>query len=289
MASNRHYQALGEAEAAAAIRALDEEWIRIKRNSPLAGEILNSPVSRFFRRYQEQNPEKYGEIFATDARGAAVAMSKRLSDYYQGDEQWWIEAFANGKGEVFLDDRGYDDSVNSQPHLHAITTVDLPLHKRTLPPGARKGISGERWVHTSWVVLLDMDQDTIFAPVTVLQRVNYLILALVLITGIAVAALLARSITRPIEILRRSAQTISEDNLDHRVGRLSRDEIGGLGTALDKMTGHLQQTLTSRDKLDLEIKERKQAEAAANQRLTLTLDELRDSQEREAAPFPVTR
>jgi len=49
----------------------------------------------------------------TDKEGATVAMTKILSDYYQSDESWWEHAYNNGQGDVFIDDRGFDDSVGA--------------------------------------------------------------------------------------------------------------------------------------------------------------------------------
>ncbi len=40
-------------------------------------------------------------------------MTKILSDYYQADEEWWQKSWNQGRGEVFLDDRGYDKSVET--------------------------------------------------------------------------------------------------------------------------------------------------------------------------------
>ena len=63
--------------------------------------------------YIARNPGKYGEIFVTDARGATVAMTAPLTDFYQADEAWWSDCFRGGMGFVGLDDRGYDLSVGA--------------------------------------------------------------------------------------------------------------------------------------------------------------------------------
>ena len=111
--ANGHYRGRTDDEALLEIAALDHKWISQKGKTPKAKEIVATQLSAFFRRYQDRNDEKYGEIFVTDAKGANVAMTKTLSDYYQADESWWKESFAGGKGAVFIDDRGYDESVGA--------------------------------------------------------------------------------------------------------------------------------------------------------------------------------
>ena len=107
------YVGLTDDEAFASINAFDQEWINKKKKTKKAREVAAHPLSEFFREYQDRNPDKYGEIFVTDVKGANVAMTKALSDYYQADEVWWKGGYNDGKGGVFIDDRGFDESVGS--------------------------------------------------------------------------------------------------------------------------------------------------------------------------------
>ena len=91
----------------------DAQWIDAERHTPLADRIVTNALSRQLITYQQRGGERYGELFITDARGAALAMTKRLSDYYQADEEWWSGAFADGAGGVFYDDRGFDATVQA--------------------------------------------------------------------------------------------------------------------------------------------------------------------------------
>jgi PAS domain S-box-containing protein len=54
---------------------------------------------------------EYGEIFLTNKFGALVASTAKLSTFAHGQKYWWLGSYNNGKGKVFFDDRGYDDSV----------------------------------------------------------------------------------------------------------------------------------------------------------------------------------
>ncbi|MBI5184549.1 MAG: HAMP domain-containing protein [Nitrospinae bacterium] len=93
------------------ILRLDREWVSTQGHCPEADRIMAAPLSGFLAEYQNSNPESYGEIFVTDAKGATVAMTRVLSDFYQADEAWWISGYGEGKGMSLFDDRGYDQSV----------------------------------------------------------------------------------------------------------------------------------------------------------------------------------
>jgi PAS domain S-box-containing protein len=79
----------------------------------------------------------------------------------------------------------------------------------------------------------------------------------------------SRKITAPIHKLHEGTEIIGKGNLDYKVGTGSKDEIGQLSRAFDKMTEDLKKTTTSIVDLNREINERKLAEEA-----------LRESEER---------
>lgn len=69
-----------------------------------------------------------------------------------------------------------------------------------------------------------------------------------------------RLIIRPIHSLQNSADQIAKGDLDTRSTINTNDEIGSLAKSLDNMAKNLQSTMTSRDKLLVEIKQRKIAQ-----------------------------
>jgi diguanylate cyclase (GGDEF)-like protein len=80
-----------------------------------------------------------------------------------------------------------------------------------------------------------------------------------------VSLLLGRRIAKPIVALSATAQVIGDGNLDTRASELSNDEIGSLAKSLNRMVINLQDTMTSRDELLYEVKQRKQAEEKIQQ------------------------
>ena len=56
-------------------------------------------------------PEFFGEIFLTNRYGVIIATSKKLTTLAHAHKYWWIGSYNEGKGRVFFDDRGYDESA----------------------------------------------------------------------------------------------------------------------------------------------------------------------------------
>ena len=94
--------------------------------------------------------------------------------------------------------------------------------------------------------------------------VRLLLLSAVLVTllSAAVAIFITRSIVKPLEALHKGTEAIKQGNLDYKVATNSKDEVGQLSRAFDRMTEDLQKTTTSINELNKEIVERKRAEDA---------------------------
>ncbi|MGD9000285.1 MAG: PAS domain S-box protein [Granulosicoccaceae bacterium] len=108
--ANKHYVDNPQ-QAMQTAQLVDANWIAASGDVPLAKTIAGNNLSTFLQAYQQQYPDRYGEMFVTDVHGYAVAMTRTLSDYYQADEQWWYDSY--NSGQVFIDDRGYDTSANA--------------------------------------------------------------------------------------------------------------------------------------------------------------------------------
>lgn len=111
--ANYAYSGKSEDEIQTAIHQIDSEWIKSKGETGTVDRILNNELSNLLKEYQSRHPAKYGEIFVTDTKGAVVGMTANLSDFYQADEGWWEDSYDEGRGGVFIDDRGFDKSVGA--------------------------------------------------------------------------------------------------------------------------------------------------------------------------------
>jgi signal transduction histidine kinase len=90
-----------------------------------------------------------------------------------------------------------------------------------------------------------------------------LVLGILLISN---TVLLQRAVVKPVLQLHAGAEIIGAGNLDYKVGTTSKDEIGELSRAFDRMTTNLQKVTVSRDELVREMAERQQAEEALRDR-----------------------
>lgn len=131
--ANDAYAELAPPAAKASIDEIDRKWIERGAPYDIAQRILHDDISVFLKKRLANQPENYGEIFLTDRFGATVAMTKVLSDYNQSDEQWWWSAYNAGQGQVFIDDRGYDTSVE-----HVVVGVVVPIKQGDQATGVLK-------------------------------------------------------------------------------------------------------------------------------------------------------
>lgn len=152
--SNRQYQRVYEEEILKRIQEKDEQW-----NTPAGAEaasaMLASPASEALRRKLRVQPA-FLRITVTDRRGATVAATHKTIDYYQGDEEYWQDIFATGRGAVSLTDVLYDDAskhhyigvgvpvvnenndmIGTLDALVDISTLFPFVHQSDLGPGGR--------------------------------------------------------------------------------------------------------------------------------------------------------
>jgi PAS domain S-box-containing protein len=164
-----------------------------------------------------------GQVIASaGAEAAPVVRAPELAAMRAGRAGW-----GEGEGSTGL-------------RLRAFAPVPLVLHARTPAAGSRPGISGERWEPARWYVFVDVQSGTAFAPVAALQRLAVALVAVALLMAWLVAAAMARSVSRPLRLLRDGAEKIAGGDLGQRLEVESEDEIGEVADAFNKMADALQ-------------------------------------------------
>jgi PAS domain S-box-containing protein len=127
----------------------------------------------------------------------------------------------------------------------------------------KKVIAAWRYIPSlDWGMVAKIDAEEAFADVKNLRNLATIILVIVIVLSSITAFSIAQSISEPIKRLSDGTAIIGSGNLDYKLGTNQKDEIGQLSRTFDKMTSDLKQTTTSRDELNREIAERKQAEEA---------------------------
>ena len=100
---------------------VDRRWQRGEDPDGLATELGRNDCAQALLSALAASPG-YAEAFVTDSRGAVVCMTRRTSDYWQGDEEKWTRAWAAGKGAVFVSAVERDESTGTDL-LH----ISVPL------------------------------------------------------------------------------------------------------------------------------------------------------------------
>ncbi|HZT30628.1 MAG TPA: cache domain-containing protein [Bryobacteraceae bacterium] len=111
VASNRSWEGMPDAAVAAKIEKIDKAW-NTPAADPIVRAMLSSRASRLLRRYHDLD-SRILRITVTDAKGVAVAASHKTLDYYQADEEYWQNIYAQGRGAVSLTDILYDEATKS--------------------------------------------------------------------------------------------------------------------------------------------------------------------------------
>ena len=94
----------------------------------------------------------------------------------------------------------------------------------------------------------------------VASNLTVILMIVLAITITTSSLIIARNISKPLDELTKGAEIIGKGDLEHRVGVKSKDELGQLANAFNKMTESLKKTTASRDELGREVTERKRAE-----------------------------
>jgi hypothetical protein len=94
------------------IETVDGEWTAATGVTPFMRSLIEHPAARRLKELRASNPE-IQEAFLTDAMGVNVAITNKTSDFYQGDEVQYLEAFNQGKGGVHVGELSLDESIHS--------------------------------------------------------------------------------------------------------------------------------------------------------------------------------
>lgn len=111
-ASNLGSEKLSPTENRARIEDLNKKWMSADNiNDPLVSSLMFNDVAGYFKRLSQTMSGEVGEIFLTNRFGAVVGTTNKLTTFAHAHKYWWKAAFNGGKGRVFFDDRGFDESV----------------------------------------------------------------------------------------------------------------------------------------------------------------------------------
>lgn len=71
---------------------------------PAPPDFVNRMTLAYLQSWSAIRPDEYNQIVVTDVRGALVASAGSQTGYLHGDDLWWREAYAEGKGRIYVSD-----------------------------------------------------------------------------------------------------------------------------------------------------------------------------------------
>lgn len=91
----------------------DKKWTQafMRTDFSYSIELIDQELTAQLREIKKQSQNLITEIIVTDARGLNVAISDMTSDYWQGDEEKFTEAFSKPANTMHFGEINYDEST----------------------------------------------------------------------------------------------------------------------------------------------------------------------------------
>ncbi|MDW6005099.1 PDC sensor domain-containing protein [Vibrio mangrovi] len=103
------------------IKKIDETWRKTSDVDDFMSSLMSNSAAQRLMEFEASMPFLV-ELFLMDNQGANVAMTNKTSDYWQGDEDKFIQSFNGGHGKVYIGQVEYDDSV-----LAYLVQISVPV------------------------------------------------------------------------------------------------------------------------------------------------------------------
>lgn len=165
--------------------------------------------------------------------GSVVGGSWIDQDLLAGSSQEGVNLSLIGDGRVIATTASIDRSIEIRPRYDGAFTTELDGEAQARAARLQGGMAVVASTPTSPIDALS-------------QRVLTSLLALLALAAVGTAALayvLARLITQPIEELSVGAQAIAQGRFDYRIQSRSKDEVGKLARAFNEMSERLSATV----------------------------------------------
>ena len=105
------------------ILKLDTRWRSTEGIDEFIEPFLTNEIAHKLIEFQERHPG-FSEIFVVDMYGLNVGQTNKTTDYYQADEDWWIDAYNSGKGKASHGAIEFDESAQTEAISLYIPVMD---------------------------------------------------------------------------------------------------------------------------------------------------------------------
>ena len=110
------------------ILALDDKFKSASAGDEFIKRLSSNPAAKALINFQDDHLA-FSEIFITDKFGLNVAETNKTSDYYQADEEWWVDAYASGKGREYHGAIEFDDSAQAEAISVYIPIIEVKTNE----------------------------------------------------------------------------------------------------------------------------------------------------------------
>ena len=111
-----------------------------------------------------------------------------------------------------------------------------------------------------WCLLAEIDEKEVFASLVWMKTLFFALMLFIPGAAYLIGFFISKTICSPIDKLHKGVEIIGTGNLDYKINVRTKDEIGQLSMAFDKMAENLKKTTTSIINFNKEIAERKKVE-----------------------------
>lgn len=112
--SNNEFGALTKKDRVAYIEELNNIWVHTSDiNDVFIQDRMINEVGQYLQQQQQQEADLFGEVFVTNKYGVMIATTKKLTTLAHSQKYWWEGCYSEGEGAIYIDDRGFDQSVGA--------------------------------------------------------------------------------------------------------------------------------------------------------------------------------
>ncbi len=111
------------------IKRLDKQWRdnrgrEMENSITLISDVFDSQISKKLKRLKKTSEGLFDEIIVTDKQGLNVGLTDISSDYWQGDEEKYLQTVLSNNSKVFIDGIRFDSSSSTFQSQISFSIID---------------------------------------------------------------------------------------------------------------------------------------------------------------------